>query len=237
MPERKERPFNNLEIKRVNDAVWAVNVESLMPSGWKAQIEDVVNRRGNSVRFRGGKVKTSEELETFITAYKVVKGTDMEDCVPELWDLYHNAFREIVSKVAGEEVVVDPRRKYRLNINQMDSDTQVDGYERHWDKNHWTALLAVSTMSEGDGGELIHFLPDGTALMTRIQAGWLYIFDGKTHPHKVELLHSKEGHRLVRTTVPMDYNIKGEERAEDDDEDDMGAIFGEDNGNGWKALT
>ncbi len=214
-----------LEMVRLNEAVTAVNVESLMPSDWQQKIGNVVKEYGKLVTLKGGVVSTSMEPRTFTTVYTVVKGQDIEANLPWLWRLYQGPFRELVSQVARQEVEVDPDKKFSANINTLTKGTQKDGYELHTDINHWTGLLAVTTMHEGDGGELIHVLPDGTRKETRIQAGLLYIFDGRNHPHKVNLL-KEEGSADIRITVPMDYVLKGVkvERPKD-----MEAIFG--NGN------
>lgn len=216
------------ELKELNAVVTTTNVKGLMPIDWQQQIDEVVRNYGKLVVLQGGKVSTSLEPPSFATVYTVVKGIDIEDRLPWLMDLYQGPFREMVSKVAGREVVVDGDKKFGVNINHLSLDTQKDGYELHTDINHWTALLAASTMKEGDGGELVHLLPDKTSVATRICEGWLYIFDGRTHPHKVELLNPK-GHSRTRITVPMDYIFKGSivERTED-----FNALFGNGNGNG-----
>ena len=175
---------DTLEIISLNEAVAAVNVESLMPPDWQEQIGEVVKEYGKLVALPGGKVSTSLEDDTFTTVYTVVKGQDIEVSLPWLWRLYQGPFRELVSQAAEQEVEVDPDKKFGANINTLTKSTQRDGYELHTDINHWTGLLAVTTMHEGDGGELIHVLPDGTRKETRIQAGILYIFDGHNHPHK-----------------------------------------------------
>lgn len=227
MVERKDGfNFESLEIRRLSDVVTAVNVESLMPPDWRQQIDNVVKSCGRLVTLQGGKVSTSLEDSSFTTVYTVVKGIDMEDHLPWLWELYQDSFRGMVSQVAEQEVVVDADKKFGVNINHLSLDTQRDGYELHTDVNHWTALLAASTMDEGDGGELIHVFPNGERTATRIKKGWLYIFDGRTHPHKVELLNP-QGHSRTRTTVPMDYILKG---SEVERPADLNAIFGNSNG-------
>lgn len=210
------------EIKRLNEAVATVNVSRLLPSKWRQQIDMVVKSFGRLVKLPGGKVSTSLEPSSFITVYKVVKGEDIEENLPWLTNLWQGPFREMASEVAGQEVVVDRDKKFGININNLSLDTQRDGYELHTDKNHWTVMLARDTMRKGDGGELIHVLSDGRRLATRIRAGWVYIFDGLNHPHKVELLNP-EGRARTRTTVPMDYILKGStvERTED-----FNALFG-----------
>jgi len=230
MLENKEGPFNNLEIKRLNEAVWAVNVEHLMPADWKEQINEVVANCSRSVTLVGGEVETSLEDPDFTTFYRVVKGDeeDIENRLPWLWILYQGTFRELVSHVAGHEVIVDPEKEFSVNINQLDRDDQIDGYELHTDTNPWTAMLAVTTMHEGDGGELIHKLPDGTIRETRIKAGYLYLFDGRNYPHKVYLLNP-EGNAKTRTTVPMDYVFPGWNQKRPPK---MKKIFGIRNGNG-----
>lgn len=221
-----ERGMPSLEMVQLNEAVTAVNVESLMPPDWQQQIESVVRKYGKLVTLQGGKVSTSMEPGTFTTVYTVVKGQDIEANLPWLWKLYQGPFRELVSQVAGQEVEVDPDKKFSANINTLTKDTQQDGYELHTDVNHETGLLAVTTMHQGDGGELIHILPDGTRRETRVQAGWLYIFDGRNHPHKVNLLNP-QGSSDTRITVPMDYVLKG---VKVERPDDLKAIFGDENG-------
>lgn len=217
-----ERRMPPLEMVRLNEVVAAVNVESLMPPDWKLQIENVVRDYGKLVTLQGGKVSTSMEAAAFTTAYTVVKGQDIEANLPWLWRLYQGPFREIVSQVAKQEVEVDPDKKFSANINTLTKNTQRDGYELHTDINHWTGLLAVTTMYEGDGGELIHVLPDGRRKETRIQKGLLYVFDGRNHPHKVNLLNP-QGSSDTRISIPMDYVLKGQkvERPAD-----LEAIFG-----------
>lgn len=227
MLERKEKPdIESLEMKRLNEVVTAVNVECLMPPDWRQQIDNVVMSCGRLVTLQGGKVSTSLEDSSFTTVYTVVKGIDMENHLPWLWELYQGSFLGMVAHVAGQKVEVDGDKKFGVNINQLRLDTQRDGYELHTDVNHWTALLAASTMDEGDGGELIHVFPNGERTATKIKKGWLYIFNGRDHPHKVELLNPK-GHSCTRTTVPMDYIIEGSnvERPPD-----LDAIFGNDSG-------
>lgn len=221
--KENERPLPPLEMVRLNEAVTSVNVESLMPPDWQQQIGNVVKEYGKLVTLQGGKVSTSMETDTFTTVYTVVKGQDIESTLPWLWELYRGQFRELVSKVAGQEVVVDADKKFGANINTLTKNTQQDGYELHTDINHWTALLAVTTMNEGDGGELIHVLPDETRRETRIQAGLLYIFDGRNHPHKVNLLNP-QGSSDTRITVPLDYVLKG---VKVERPPDLQAIFGD----------
>lgn len=219
--ETKMPPLG-LEMVRLNEAVTAVNVESLMPPDWQHQVHEVVKASGKLVTLQGGAVSTSMETAGFTTVYTVVKGQDIERNLPWLWKLYQEPFRKLVSQVADHEVEVDPHKKFSANINTIHRDSQKDGYELHTDVNPWTGLLAVTTMHKGDGGELIHVLPDGTRRETSIQAGWLYIFDGRNHPHKVNLLNP-EGSANIRITVPMDYIVRGEkvERPAD-----LDAIFG-----------
>lgn len=228
MLERKDRlDFDNLEMKRLNKAVTAVNVESLMPLDWQKQIASVVTDCGRLVTLPGGKVSTSLEDSDFTTVYRVVKGQDVEARLPWLWDLYQGPFRKLVSQVARQKVVVDKDKKFGVNINEITLREQKDGYELHTDINPWTGLLAVTTMHEGDGGELIHVLPDGTRAEMRIKAGWFYIFDGRNHPHKVNLL-SPEGNANTRITIPMDYVFPGWDAKRPAD---MNAIFGNGNEN------
>lgn len=227
MQERKDRlDPNSLEMKRLNDVVTAVNVEAFMPPDWQHSIFEVVKNNGKLVPLKGGAVSTSMETEKFMTMYTVVTGQYIEANLPWLWKLYQGPFRKLVSQVAGQEVVVDPDKKFSANINTLTLKTQQDGYELHTDINPWTGLLAVTTMHEGDGGELIHVLPDGRRVGTRIQAGMLYIFDGRNHPHKVNPLNP-HGNVDTRITVPMDYVFPGWDAKRPGD---MEAIFG--NGNG-----
>lgn len=230
MKEAERGILPPLETVRLNEAVTAVNVESLMPPDWQQQIENVVKKYGKLVTLQGGKVSTSLEDDRFTTIYTVVKGGDIEANLPWVWELYQGPFRELVSKVAGQEVEVDPDKKFSANINTITKATQKDGYELHTDINHWTALLAVTTMHEEDGGELIHVLPDDGRVETRIRAGLLYIFDGRNHPHKVNLLN-QEGSADTRITVPMDYVLKGVKVKRPDD---LKAIFGNGNEQGGK---
>lgn len=220
--------FDNLEIKRLNEAVTAVKVESLMPPDWQEQVAGVVSDCGKLVTLPGGKVSTSLENSNFTTVYRVVKGQDIEARLPWLWVLYQGPFRQLVSQVVGQQVIVDKDIKFGVNINEITLREQKDGYELHTDINPWTGMLAVTTMYERDGGELIHVLPDGTRAETRIKAGWLYIFDGRNHPHKVNLLNP-EGSVNTRITVPMDYVFPGWDPKRPPD---MNAIFGNGNGNG-----
>mgnify|MGYP001614582775 CR=1 FL=1 len=81
-------------------------------------------------------------------------------------------------------------------------------------------------MHEGDGGELIYVLPDRTTRELRIQAGWVYIFNGRDHPHKVNPLNP-EGSSDSRITVPMDYFIEGSNEKRPSD---LKAMFGDENG-------
>lgn len=197
--------FQGLEWKRVNEVVLAVNVESLMPSDWKEQIDGVVERFGKFKKVPGGAVRTSHEPPSFITAYTVVTGDHIERELPWLWELYHGRFKSLVSEVAGQEVEVDPQPRYGANINAIDKATQVHGYEGHNDENDWTGMVAEHTMEEGDGGELLHELPNGSMVEARVESGWIYIFDGKHHKHKVKpLIHASK-----RTTVPLDYVLPG----------------------------
>lgn len=232
MLENKERPFNNLEIKRLNEAVWAVNVESLMPPDWQQQVASVVTDCGKLVILPGGKVSTSLEDHNFTTVYRVAKGEDIEARLPWLWMLYHDPFRALVSKVAGQRVMADKDKRFGVNINEITLGEQKDGYELHTDINPWTGMLAVTTIHAGDGGELIHVFPNGTRAETRIKAGWFYIFDGRNHPHKVNLLNPG-GKSNTRITVPMDYVFPGWDPKRPPD---MDAIFGNGNGN-RQALT
>lgn len=220
-----ERRLSPLEMIRLNEVVTSVNVESLMPLDWQEQVASVVADCGRLVTLPGGKVSTSLEDPGFTTVYRVAKGHDIEDHLPWLWELYQGRFRELVSQVAGQRVVIDKDKKFGANINEITLREQKDGYELHTDINPLTGLLAVTTMHEGDGGELIHVLPDGTRAETRVKAGWLYIFDGRNHPHKVNLLNPA-GSAKTRITVPMDYVFPGWDAKRPGD---MEAIFG--NGN------
>jgi hypothetical protein len=192
----------------VNEAVTGVNVRALMPADWAQQIVDLVAGYGRHIILKGGQVSTSMEESGFTTAYTVVQGTDVERQLPWLWSLYLGSFRRFVSRIAQQKVSPDPDKEFAVNVNSLSRASQIDGYELHTDVNNWTALLAVNTMRPGDGGELTHLLPDGRRVTTRTQAGWLYIFDGKTHPHKVERL-DPSGTAAVRITVPMDYVSDG----------------------------
>lgn len=228
MPERKDGPnFESMELIRLNEAVTAVNVEPLMPPDYQFQIMEVVSRCGKFVELPGSKVSTSLEATTFTTGYTVVKGPDIKAYLSWCWKLYVSDFRDLVSQVAGQEVIVDPDPKFGVNINTITRKTQRDGYELHTDINHWTGMLAVTDIYKGDGGELLHVLPDGRRVETRIKAGMLYIFDGRNHPHKVNPLNP-HGNAHTRITVPMDYVFEGEtvERTED-----FNALFGNGNGN------
>lgn len=213
----------------MNTVVTAANVVPLMPPDWQPQICEVARTNGKLVYFRGGAVSTSLEGEEFVTGYTVVTGPQIELDLPWLWQLYHGSFRKLVSLVTGQEVVVDPDKKFSANINMITLATQRHGYELHTDINPVTGLLPVSTMKKGDGGELLHMLPDGRMVVTRIKAGWFLIFDGRNHPHKVNPLNPQGGSD-TRITVPMDYVFPGWDPKRPGD---MDVIFG--NGDGKAA--
>lgn len=221
---KEEVRLSSFEMVRLNEAVVAVNVEPLMPPDWQQQIHGVVNKHGKFVELEGGKVSTSLESPEFTTAYSVVKGPDID--LPWLRELYEGPLQDMVEKVAGKPIIVDPEPEFGININTLTVPTQKNGYELHTDFNDWTALLAVTTMGEGDGGELIHVLPDGTKREISIQAGWVYIFNGNIHAHKVNPLNP-EGRSVIRITVPMDFFEAGSIKKRPSD---LKAIFGDENG-------
>ena len=192
------------EIVRLNDAVTAINVEAYMPPGWQLGIMEIVESKGKLVELPGGKVSTSMEKSDFTTVYKVVKGEAIKENLPWLFDLYQGKFREIVSEVAKKLVEPDGDEKFGININTITKETQKDGYELHTDINPWTGLLSATTMNVGDGGELVLLSHDGKQLKVRPKAGWLYVFDGRNHPHRVEPL-TPDASSDIRITVPMDY--------------------------------
>ena len=224
--ENKAR-LQSPEMIRLNEAVTAVNVESLMPSDWQRQILDVAEIHGKLVEFEGGKVSTSRENPDFTTIYKVVKGIDFRTQLPWLGELYRGIFRELVSRFAGEEVVVDPDKRFGANINQLIRGMG-DGYERHIDVNDHTGSLVVSTIPKVDWGEFFIMLPNGTKKEVEMKAGWLLIFNGNKHVHGVNKLNPYGG-SATRTTVLLDY-VKPGSKVERPS--DMEAIFG--NGNGGK---
>ncbi|GEM_PF-1481228 len=220
------------EVRKINEAVAAVNVEADMPVDWQDRIKEVVAGSGKLVELPGGKVSTSLEKANFTTVYKVVKGQDIEEKLPWLYELYQGTFKDLVSEVAGIPMEVDKDKKFGININTLTKDMQKDGYELHTDINPWTGLLAVTTINEGDGGELVLISPKGRPMITRPQAGWLYIFDGRNHPHKVKLLR-QEGKTDTRITVPMDYvNVGWYPKRPPD----LEAIFGNGNGGNNKSI-
>lgn len=221
-----------IEIVQANPAVFVADVRPLMPSDWADQIDEVVRDYGKYSEFRGKSLETSLEPETFITAYRVVNGEIIvgKGLLPWLVDLWGKDFCGMVSRAAESEVEPDDDKKFGININTLTIDTQKHGYETHTDANHWTALLARDTMGEQDGGELEHIVGGtilrgdngefkqvvgGTTFATRVKMGFLYMFNGNEHPHKVRLL-KPEGHSPRRTTIPMDYIFRGQsvERSE-----------------------
>lgn len=204
----------NIELIQVNPLVTAANVEHLMRlelPDWRRKIRRGVRDYGVHNTFRGGLAPSSLEPPEFTTSYIVVKGDvlDSHKALPELFKLWEGPFCDLVSIVAGREVEPDRSErsgsKFGININTLH---RGEAYETHFDYNPWTANVVVDEMKDGDGGQLVlirnHGKPNEERFVTRVRRGYVYIFNGCDHPHKVERLNA-----WIRTTVPMDYGYKG----------------------------
>lgn len=246
-------------IVEVEDCVWMVDVRPLLElahSDWNTEMLRVA-KAAEQKSIEGGSVGTSMAPSDFRTVYHPTNGLTIARELPWVLELYRNEFRDIVERTTGDSSVHLGRDlAHSLNMNLTRPDKS---YELHTDRNPWTALLAVTTVGEGEGGETIFWpesifsdtpdlslksdlTPDalskvmrweglsiedklkvwrefeiwdilhpkkGKSIYTQVavirpEAGFLYVFNGRTQLHEVTAFKPNNSDRL-RLTVPGDY--------------------------------
>jgi hypothetical protein len=196
--------------------VAAVDMQESLPDDWKRQILTTVTDKATHYDLPGGAVSTSRAPSDYVTSYEVVIGDVIEEVLPWLMKLYRGQFLEIVEHVSGEILLPSHNVRAGININTIWKATQRDGYENHLDSNPWTGLLAVDSMKIEDGGELVFTHANEHKEPLRVQAGYLYVFNGRQHLHEVlPLLKARR-----RSTVPMNFWTPGEEASRPADLDE-----------------
>lgn len=207
-----------LNANRLIDIIpaFAIDVESLLPSGWQQQIHECSGRDSKWQHLRGGSV-TSRESDFHDVApaeVGVVTGDVVQRDLQWLDALYRREFLELANRLGQGEYQASTHLRGGININTTPVGAR---YEWHVDSNPLTALLFVTTHAPSDGGQLL-FRPDPQArptesweLQVSPSAGTLLIFDAREAAHVVTQLTSG-----LRISVPMNYYFAGrEERPED----------------------
>jgi 2OG-Fe(II) oxygenase superfamily len=133
--------------------------------------------------------------------YRVVTGDTIAERCPALFAVYHSdeMLDWIRALTESPSVSTSPHLRSSININCLDRTGQ--GYPGHVDATPFTAVLFLSSLSTGDGGEFQIQSAEGDRVGIRPHAGDLIVMDGTRCPHGVAPLRRQ----VVRLTVPMVY--------------------------------
>ncbi len=133
--------------------------------------------------------------------YAVVTGDVIAERCPALFAVYqsHEMLDWIRALTASPSVSTSAHLRSSININCLDRVGQ--GYPGHVDATPFTAVLFLSSLSAGDGGEFQIQSAAGDRIAIRPRAGDLVVMDGTRCPHGVAPLRQP----VARLTVPMVY--------------------------------
>jgi hypothetical protein len=151
----------------------------------------------DSVRRAGASVRHGERAD--LLDYSVVDGEHVKRTAMPLFAMYQSSkLRDWLRIVTREpEIETSAQLRSAININCMGQTGQA--YPWHTDATPYTALLFLTSMPPGGGGELcIHRIGGGLVKVTPV-AGHLLVFDGTVCAHSVAPL-LKDWRRL---TLPM----------------------------------
>lgn len=180
------------------------------PQDWRGAISDVAAAAPIKV-IKGGIAPGSMAEVGFDTIYQPTNTTKIDERLSWLAEYFRGPFQLLVRRAAHDPTLTLGEGNASLNINYFKQEdlvgNQTVGYEQHYDRNKYTAILCGVTLGEHEGGELV--LREGRVgkraigaeLRIRPEAGKLIIFAGNEHPHEVSTITSNQ----ARIMIPGDY--------------------------------
>jgi hypothetical protein len=174
-----------------------VRVPSLLEREFVAELAD---RAMKLIRRHGATIDRTDAGDRLW--YGVVTGDRI--CVEEplLNDLYFSPQLVEWIRWLTQSAAVSPSEHLRSAININCLCTVGQKYPWHRDAVPYTALLFLTDLEPGAGGEFLIESAGGEALAIRPTAGDLVVMDGTRCPHGVAPLTKK----TLRVTVPMVYS-------------------------------
>jgi len=195
------------EFIRVNPYVVAVDLRSMLSDvhpNWQGELLEVARQQPDKLIIPGFDDTSLVEPDKAPTFYKPTR----QGVIKEDLKWFHSLFEHEIRFLA-ERLMKDPSMRLGVDESALNMNYTSEGpYELHIDRNPLTALLGVTDVKEGEGGELtVHEKrdefgrPAGNKFKIRPQAGVLYFFMGRKHPHEVTPYMGSS----PRVVMPGDY--------------------------------
>jgi hypothetical protein len=191
-----------LPIETINPFAKAVDLRPLLDEhypGWLGQVTEVAKGAPDKA-IVGGTVNTSMAASDHTTYYQPTTGDIIAKELPWFHQLFAREVRHLATRVTGDPTMYLGKDVSSFNMNLL----REGDYELHVDRDPLTALLGLTTIAHGEGGELVLHerrnpltnRPEGESHAIKIVTGIVYLFNGLRHPHEVTELAPKTS-RLV----------------------------------------
>lgn len=178
-----------------------IDVMGVLPWGWASYVARAVMTHGRHVVKQGRGHGSLEDDATAGLDYRVLTGSDVQEHLPWLYELYTGALLSQMSALLTMNVFLPDDLDGSINVNLL----QGVGarYEWHLDRQRWTFNLFATTHTEADGGAFLYRRSRKAKTVERLQpvVGQGLLFDGTAYPHAVEPLKKD----ISRITIPMTY--------------------------------
>ena len=199
--------ITGVKFHRVNPYVVAVDLRPILEKHhpyWQGELLEVARQQPNAVIKPGFDDTSMVEPVKTPTYYQQTRQGAILENLAWVQKLFKHEIRYLAERLMKDRSMRLGVDESALNMNR----TTEGPYELHIDRNPITALLGVTDVEEGQGGELVVHerrdefgRPAGKSFKLRPKAGILYFFKGLDHPHEV----TPYSGLIPRVVMPGDY--------------------------------